>query len=175
MNDTALTPAAAFEPLHAELRSLIASSRQRLAGAVNAELTRLYWAVGKRLQTEVLGGARAEYGARLVDRLGIQLAEEFGRSFEPKNLRRMLQFAEAFPQPEIVVTLSRQLSWSHMMAVLPLKVESARDFYLQQAVSEQWSLPELRRQTERKLHAALLEARERMARRGVVLEGDNDE
>ena len=28
--------------LHAELRTLIASSRQRLAGAVNAELTRLY-------------------------------------------------------------------------------------------------------------------------------------
>jgi hypothetical protein len=27
--------------LHAELRALIASSRQRLAGAVNAELTRL--------------------------------------------------------------------------------------------------------------------------------------
>ena len=39
-------PASAEPPqaaaLHAELRSLIASSRQRLAGAVNAELTRLY-------------------------------------------------------------------------------------------------------------------------------------
>ena len=44
------TPA---DNLHAELRSLIASSRQRLAGAVNAELTRLYWSVGKRLHTEV--------------------------------------------------------------------------------------------------------------------------
>ncbi len=150
MNDTALTPAAAFEPLHAELRSLIASSRQRLAGAVNAELTRLYWSVGKRLHTEVLGGERAEYGARLMDRLGTQLAEEFGRSFESKNLRRMLQFAEAFPQPEIVVTLSRQLSWSHLLAMLPLKAETARDFYLRQAVSEQWSVRELRRQIERK-------------------------
>ena len=46
--------------LHAELRTLIASSRQRLAGAVNAELTRLYWAVGQRLATEVLGGERAQ-------------------------------------------------------------------------------------------------------------------
>ncbi len=150
MNERALTPAAAFEPLHAELRSLIANSRQRLAGAVNAELTRLYWAVGERLRTEVLGGERAEYGARLIDRLGAQLADEFGRSFEPKNLRRMLQFAEVFPQPEIVVTLSRQLSWSHLLAVLPLKTEPARDFYLQQAVSEQWSVRELRRQIERK-------------------------
>lgn len=36
--------------LHAELRTLIASSLQRLAGAVNAELTRLYWALGQRLE-----------------------------------------------------------------------------------------------------------------------------
>ena len=36
--------------LHAERRTLIASSRQRLAGAVNAELTRLYWALGQRLE-----------------------------------------------------------------------------------------------------------------------------
>ena len=69
--------------LHAELRSLIASSRQRLAGAVNAELTRLYWSVGERLRTAVLGGAdRAKYGAQLINRVGDQLAQEFGRGFE---------------------------------------------------------------------------------------------
>ena len=56
--------------LHAELRALIASSRQRLAGAVNAELTRLYWTLGQRLSTEVLGGERASYGAQLLEQLG---------------------------------------------------------------------------------------------------------
>jgi hypothetical protein len=35
------------DSLHIELRALIASSRQRLAGAVNTELTRLYWSVGE--------------------------------------------------------------------------------------------------------------------------------
>ncbi|MFC5771723.1 DUF1016 N-terminal domain-containing protein [Thauera sinica] len=53
--------------LHAELRALIASSRQRLAGAVNAELTRLYWTIGQRLDAEVLGGERASYGTALLD------------------------------------------------------------------------------------------------------------
>ena len=63
-----LLPAPA-DSLHAELRALIASSRQRLAGAVNAELTRLYWSVGQRLRTEVLGGAeRAKYGDQLIKR-----------------------------------------------------------------------------------------------------------
>ncbi|MBW8464399.1 DUF1016 N-terminal domain-containing protein, partial [Acidovorax sp.] len=101
------TPA---DSLHAELRALIASSRQRLATAVNAELTRLYWAVGHRLNAEVLGGERASYGAQLLDQLGKQLSSEFGRGFESRNLRRMVKFAEAFPNAEIVSTLSAKLS-----------------------------------------------------------------
>ena len=92
------TPA---DTLHAELRTVIANSRQRLAGAVNAELTRLYWNVGQRLRTEVLGGAdRAKYGDQLIKRVGEQLAQEFGLGFEAKNLRRMLQFAVAFPDTD---------------------------------------------------------------------------
>ena len=137
--------------LHAELRKLIASSRQRLAGAVNAELTRLYWSVGERLRTEVLGGAdRAKYGDQLINRVGEQLAQEFGRGFEAKNLRRMVQFAQTFPLPEIVATLSRQLSWSHFVNLLPLKTEPARQFYAQQAATNTWSVRELRHQIERK-------------------------
>jgi hypothetical protein len=96
------------DQLYAELRTLIASSRQRLAGAVNAELTRLYWSVGQRLTNEVLGGERAQYGSQLMTRLGQQLTAEFGRGFESKNLQRMVQFAEVFPVAEIVATLSRQ-------------------------------------------------------------------
>ena len=137
--------------LHAELRILIASSRQRLAGAVNAELTRLYWSVGKRLHTEVLGGVdRAKYGDQLVKRVGDQLAQKFGRGFEAKNLRRMVQFAQVFAEPEIVATLSRQLSWSHFANFLPLKTEPARQFYASQAASQTWSVRELRQQIERK-------------------------
>jgi hypothetical protein len=128
MNETThnVVPAP-FDTLHAELRSLIASSRQRLAGAVNAELTRLYWSVGARLRTEVLGGAdRARYGDRLINRVGDQMAQEFGRGFEAKNLRRMVQFAGAFPDTEKVASLMRNLSWSHFVNLLPLKTEPAR-------------------------------------------------
>lgn len=60
------------------------------------------------LRTEVLGGERAQYGSQLLDQLGRQLSQKFGRGFEARNLRRMVQFAQAFPQPEIVATLSRQ-------------------------------------------------------------------
>lgn len=102
MND--ITPGAAPAPsdkLHAELRTLVTSSRQRLAGAVNAELTRLYWAVGQRLATEVLGGERAQYGSQLLEQLGQQLSQEFGRGFEARNLRRMVKFAQASPAQKL--------------------------------------------------------------------------
>jgi len=115
---------------------------------VNAELTRLYWTVGQRLATDVLGGERAQYGAQRMSRLGQQLADEFGRGFEAKNLHRMVKFAQAFPEAEIVATLSRPLSWSHVVDLLPPKAE-----------------------LERQLHAAQVEAREQLARRGVLLEG----
>jgi predicted nuclease of restriction endonuclease-like (RecB) superfamily len=144
------TPATAPGSLHAELRALIASSRQRLAGAVNAELTRLYWTVGRRLSSEVLGGERASYGSQLLDQLGQQLAQEFGRGFEARNLRRMVKFAQAFPDAEIVSTLSTKLSWSHLVAIVPLKTPEARHFYAAQAAQDGWSVRELSSQIERK-------------------------
>jgi hypothetical protein len=49
----------ALAPLHTELRALIVSSRQRLVASVNAELSQLYWSVGRRLSVEVLAGERA--------------------------------------------------------------------------------------------------------------------
>lgn len=136
--------------LHAELRALIANSRQRLAGAVNAELTRLYWSVGQRLRTEVLGEGRASYGAQLLDQLGQQLSQEFGRGFESRNLRRMVKFAESFPDAAIVSTLSTQLSWSHMVAIVALKTPQARQFYASQAAQNGWSVRELAHQIDRK-------------------------
>jgi len=155
MTEKAVQASDALAPLHAELRNLISVSRQRLAGAVNAELTCLYWSVGRRLATEVLGGDRAQYGAQLMERLGEQLALEFGRGFETKNLRRMVQFAQAFVDSEIVVTLSRQLSWSHIVAMLPLKTLEAKQYYAQHAALEQWSVRELRVQIERKAMSAV--------------------
>ncbi len=165
------------EALHAELRTLIAASRQRVAGAVNAELTRLYWAVGDRLAREVLGGERAGYGQQLVKRLGEQLAQEFGRGFEARNLHRMVQFAQAFPDHGIVSTLSTQLSWSHFVEVLAVRAPAARQFYAEKdgiTVAEYWTELPPKAELESRLHQMLVEARERLAQRGVLLERFNE-
>ena len=51
----------------------------------------------------------------------------------------MMQFAQEFPDEQIVATVSRQLSWSHFVELLPLKESLQREFYLTMAASEKWS------------------------------------
>lgn len=60
----------------------------------------------------------------------------------------MMQFAQEFPDEHIVVTVSRQLSWSHFVEILPLKDDLQREFYLTLAASEKWSVRRLRKEID---------------------------
>ena len=128
------------------------SARQRAASAVNAELTLLYWRIGHRIQAEVLAGRRANYGEAIVATLSRQLVAHYGRGFAEKNLRRMVQFASAFPEEQIVATLSQQLSWSHVVEILPLKDDLQREFYAQMCAAEHWSVRTLRERIDSALY-----------------------
>jgi hypothetical protein len=105
----AVTPKALLR----DLRELIAEARQDVARQVNSALVLLYWRVGKRIREDVLKEKRVEYGEEILHTVSAKLVEEFGTGFSEKNLRRMVQFAEAFPKEQIVVTLLRGLGWSH--------------------------------------------------------------
>lgn len=140
------------ERLIGEARRLIGEAQQQAASAVNASLTLLYWRIGQRIQREVLGSERAGYGDEIVVTLSRELVREFGRGYSEKNLRRMVQFAEAFPEEEIVVTLSRQLSWSHFSALLPLKQPLQREFYAEMSHIEGWSVRTLRERIDSMLY-----------------------
>ena len=82
--------------LLAEIRGLIDQARSRVAIAVNAELTMLYWQVGNRMRQEVLHEARAEYGKQIVVTLSRQLVADYGNGFSEKNLRRMISLLKFF-------------------------------------------------------------------------------
>ena len=125
--------------LIADLRGMIADARQQVAQVANAALTMLYWQIGRRIHHQILGEKRADYGKWIVAVLGRQLAAEFGAGFGEKNLRRMIQFAEAFPDEEIVAALRRQLGWTHFKALIPIKDPLKRDFYAQMCRVERWS------------------------------------
>jgi predicted nuclease of restriction endonuclease-like (RecB) superfamily len=128
-----------------DIRSLIKTARHNIAITVNTGLTILYWQIGSRIRQDILKEKRAEYGKEIVVTVSRQLVSEFGEGFTDKNLRRMIQFAEAFPDMEIVVTLSRQLSWSHFVGILPIKDDLQRDFYAEMCRIERWSVRTLRK------------------------------
>jgi len=94
--------------LLSDIRLLITEAKQSAAIAVNATMSLLYWRIGKRLNDQVLQGKRAGYGEELVIGISKELTAEYGAGFSEKNLRRMRQFAEVYPDEEIVVSLIRQ-------------------------------------------------------------------
>ena len=140
------------ESLITDLRTLINEARKKVALIVNTEITLLYWHIGKRINEEVLGNQRAEYGKQIVSTVSTQLTKEYGRGFELRNLRRMMQFAELFPDFQIVAPLARQLSWSHFIELLSIKNDLGREFYLTMAASENWSIRTLRNKIDSMLY-----------------------
>lgn len=67
-----------------------------------------------------------------------QLASRFGRNFLLRNVRRMMQFAEQFPDINEIIEL------------LPLKSKETKLFYAELASKENFSVRELRKQIETK-------------------------
>ena len=123
-----------------DLRQIIEQARGHVAATANYELTMMYWHIGERINREVLGNQRAEYGKKIVATVSTQLQAEFGKKgFEERTIRRMMQFAQMFPDIQIVSPLVSKLSWSHFLIVMPLKDELQREFYLTMAASERWS------------------------------------
>lgn len=132
------TPA---NPLFGEIKILIEQGRQQVAVAVNSAMSMLYWQIGKRINEEIEGKNRTEmYGKEIVATLWRQLSEEYGAAFSEKNLRRMMQFAKAFPEKEIVVSLIRELSWTHIIAIIPIEDPLKRTFYVEMCKLEKWSV-----------------------------------
>ncbi len=145
-----LAPEAA--PLLADLRRLIEEARRSAAVAVNASLTLMYWRIGRRIRAEVLGGERAGYGEEILPTLSAELVPRYGRGFSARNLWRMMQFAEAFPDEQIVATLLRKMSWSHFQELLPLKQPLQREFYAEMCRIEGWSVRTLRERIDSMLY-----------------------
>ena len=122
-----------------EISQLIHSSKQRMAVAVNAELTLLYWHIGKRINDYVLQGERAEYGQEVVKNLAQSLTEQFGKGWSKRHLNYTMQFAETFPDLEIVHALRAQLSWTHFKQIIHIDDPIKREFYATMAAQERWS------------------------------------
>lgn len=158
-----------------DLRRMIEETRQGIAATVNAALTMLYWRIGKRINEEILKSTRAEYGEQIVSTLSRYLMAEYGNGFSAKNIHHMIRLVAAFPDIQIVSTLSRQLSWSHFKEIIYLKLPLQKDFYAEMCRIERWSVRTLRQKIGSMLYerTALSKRPEELAR--IELDALRDE
>ena len=69
-----------------DIKNLIEESKNFVAASVNSSMTMLFWKIGERINQDILENKRAKYGKQIVVTLSRQLVQEYGNSFEEKNL-----------------------------------------------------------------------------------------
>ncbi|MCL2065723.1 MAG: PDDEXK nuclease domain-containing protein, partial [Candidatus Cloacimonetes bacterium] len=135
-----------------EISKLIEQSRKAIYKQASATTVLLFWKIGQCINCDILENKRADYGKQIVSLLATQLTEKYGRGFDIRNVRRMMQFAEQFQDFTIVSTLSTQLSWSHFIEILPLNTQEAKLFYLEESARGVLSIAALREMIYRKTY-----------------------
>jgi predicted nuclease of restriction endonuclease-like (RecB) superfamily len=136
-----------YDDIHAQIVELLENSRRAAARKINSLMTISYWKVGKRIvECEQAGEARAGYGDELVERLGMDLSQRFGRGFSKQNLLQMRKFYLFWPAILQTVSGELPLPWSAYVRLLSLKNPEARLFYEAEALRNGWSVRQLDRQ-----------------------------
>ena len=117
-------PPAGYADWLAELKGRIHHAQQRAALAVNRELVRLYWQIGRDILERQ---AREGWGAKIIDRLAQDLRNAFPdmKGFSPRNLKYMRAFALAWPDAEFVQDVLAQLPWYHHRSSLNISANWA--------------------------------------------------
>jgi predicted nuclease of restriction endonuclease-like (RecB) superfamily len=135
-----------LQPQFTAVLTLIKTAQNRVIATTNQELIQLYWSIGQYISDRL---TRNEWGQKTVEQLAdfIQTQEPGIKGFERRNLYRMCQFYEIYPDSEIVTALRSQLSWTHHRIIMSrCKTEEERLFYLQLAATDRYSTRELDRQ-----------------------------
>lgn len=128
-----------------EIALLIKESRRNALKAVNTELIGLYWKIGLYISAKI---ESSEWGQSVVTELSRYLmnAQPNLKGFSDKNLWRMKQFYEAYKDYPKLSTLSREISWSHNLAIFSrCRSIEEREFYLRVSKNENYSFRELDR------------------------------
>jgi predicted nuclease of restriction endonuclease-like (RecB) superfamily len=141
------------------VRELIEQGRQQVLRAVDAVQVQTCWEIGRHIVEFEQGGAgRAEYGKRLLPTLATSLMAEFGKGFDATNLRHMRGFFLAFPKRDAV---RRELSWTHYRTLLRVDNDQVRQWYMNEAATQNWSTRALERQIGTLYYERLLTSSDR--------------
>lgn len=147
-------PLSTTNNLFGEISTLIEQARQQVQRSVNTAMVHTYWHIGRLIvEDEQQGESRAAYGKQQLQQLSKELTAKFGKGFDVTNLRNMRRFFLAFPIRE---TVSLELSWSHYNALSRVNSADAREWYKQEAITQNWGVRALERQIHKLYYERLL-------------------
>ena len=167
----------AYQQLLERIGTTYQAAIKKIGNAVNTEMLLAYWEIGKHIvEFEQGGKLKAEYGKALILNLSKDLSLQHGTGFSRTNLAYMRLLYHRYP---ICETLSRKLGWSHYFELLKVEDDLARKFYEQQAINENWSVRELKRQKKSGLFHRLAIGKNKeevlkLAKQGQIVESETD-
>ncbi len=193
-----------YHTLLDRIAKILAEAKTKVIREINRTQVLAYWEIGREIvEFEQKGKIRAEYGEELLINLSKDLIQKFGRGFSAENLRLMRKFYIIYQKSktlswkskevQISQTVSRKspihqtlpakfepmLSWSHYCELLKVEEPLARSFYEQEAIQNNWSVRELRRQINSMLFERLALSKDtkavmKMAEKGQIIEKPED-
>jgi predicted nuclease of restriction endonuclease-like (RecB) superfamily len=187
-----------YNELLYHIESTLQTAKQNAIKAINVELIIANWKIGRYIvDFEQHGKKRAEYGKELLMTLSADLKLKFGKGFSRSSLQLMRLFYINYPkfQPLADEDLIRQtvsgefpkcqtpsgvfLSWSHYAELLTISDQLSRSFYEAQAIKENWSFREMKRQIDSALFQRLALSKDKigilsLAEKGNILNSTDD-
>ena len=123
--------------IYRKLLSDIAHVYERARGhsicALNEIAVRAHWQIGKNIvEVEQRHGIRAEYGARLLERLSDDLTQKYGKGFSISNLQYMRKFYQQYQIQHARV----ELSWTHYRTLLSIEDKTKRALLEKKVIKE---------------------------------------
>ena len=128
-----------YAKLIQDLKSAVRSAQLKAHRAVNSELIKLYWKIGKALLARQKVKA---WGSKYLKQVSVDLKAAFPemKGFSYSNLKNMRQFAKKYPDFSIGQWAVGQLGWGQIIDLIQkVKSKEEREWCAQQAVKDGWS------------------------------------
>ncbi len=141
-----------YASLFNELKEKIRNTQIRVAMAVNQEVIRLYWDMGKQILEKQ---QQTQWGSKLIETLSHDLLSAFPetRGFSVRNIERMRQFAQFYPVLDFAAQAAPQLPWGHIILLIQkIKVFEECEWYAHQTIEHGWSRTTLETYIKRNLY-----------------------
>lgn len=154
--------------IYTDIAQLLNIARIKAYRSVNSIMVETYWKIGQRIVEEEQGGnSRAEYGTKLIENLSRYLTDTFGKGFSEANLQNMRNFYLIYP--EFPRHCLGNLSWSNIARIIRIDNPEERNYYLNEASSQNWSYRQLERNIKSGYYHRLLSTQEKQNNIGKTL------